>query len=85
MAGIESVTGTVAAADLGFVLVHEHIVASSPGIIASWPELYGGRAALVAAGVRALDQAKAVGVSCSPPIRHPTRGTAPRPISTAPP
>jgi hypothetical protein len=52
MAGIESVTGTVAAADLGFVLVHEHIAASSPGIIASWPELCGGRAALVEAGDR---------------------------------
>ena len=63
MAGIESVTGTVAAADLGFVLVHEHIVASSPGIVASWPELCGGRDALVDAGVRALGQAKAAGVS----------------------
>jgi phosphotriesterase-related protein len=63
MAGIESVTGPIAAADLGFVLVHEHIVASSPGIVASWPELCGGRAALVAAGVRALCQAKAAGVS----------------------
>jgi predicted metal-dependent phosphotriesterase family hydrolase len=52
MAGIESVTGMVAAADLGFVLVHEHIAASSPGIIASWPELCGGRAALVEAGDR---------------------------------
>jgi phosphotriesterase-related protein len=63
MASIESVTGSVAADDLGFVLVHEHVLAASPGIITSWPELCGGRAALVATGVRALRDAKAAGVS----------------------
>src|SRR5216684_1554194 len=63
MAGIESVTGSVAESDLGFVLVHEHIMASSPGILTSWPELCCGRAALIGAGVRALREAKAAGVS----------------------
>ena len=62
MPGIESVTGEVAAQDLGFVLVHEHVAASSPGVIRSWPALHGGREALVDMGVRALAAAKAAGV-----------------------
>ncbi|MCW2909805.1 MAG: hypothetical protein JWL68_4594 [Actinomycetia bacterium] len=63
MAGIESVTGTVAVEDLGFVLVHEHVVASSPGIVSSWPEVCGGRAGLIDRGVQALREARAAGVS----------------------
>ncbi len=62
MAGVMSVTGEVAADALGNVLCHEHVVASSPGIIRSWPALHGGRAALVDRGVRALRAAKAAGV-----------------------
>jgi phosphotriesterase-related protein len=62
MPGIQSVTGLVDADDLGSVLSHEHIVASSPGIIRSWPGLYGGRKALVDMGVQALVDAKAAGV-----------------------
>ena len=62
MPGIESVTGEVAAQDLGFVLVHEHVAASSPGVIRSWPALHGGREALVDRGVRALVAAKEAGV-----------------------
>jgi phosphotriesterase-related protein len=63
MSGIDSVTGPVAGADLGFVLVHEHVAASSPGIISSWPELCGGRQGLIDLGVRALRAARAAGVT----------------------
>ena len=62
MPGIQSVTGEVAAESLGQVLVHEHVVASSPGMVRSWPALYGGRQALVEMGVRALVEAKASGI-----------------------
>jgi phosphotriesterase-related protein len=62
MAAIASVTGPVDAADLGYVLAHEHVVAASPGIIRSWPALHGGREALRDRGVRALSDAKAAGV-----------------------
>jgi predicted metal-dependent phosphotriesterase family hydrolase len=37
MAGIESVAGWVAESDLGFVQVHEHVMAASPGILTSRP------------------------------------------------
>ena len=62
MAGVVSVTGEVAAEALGSVLCHEHVAASSPGIIQSWAALHGGRAALVERGVTALGAAKAAGV-----------------------
>jgi len=62
MAGVMSVTGEVDADALGRVLCHEHVAASSPGIIRSWPALHGGRQALVDRGVRALRAAKAAGV-----------------------
>lgn len=63
MAGIRSVTGWVDGADLGYTLVHEHIAASSPGILQSWSSLFGGRERLVSAAVAALLDAKAIGVS----------------------
>jgi phosphotriesterase-related protein len=62
MPGIQSVTGPVEGPDLGYVLAHEHVAASSSGIIRSWPALYSGREALVERGVRALAAAKAAGV-----------------------
>jgi phosphotriesterase-related protein len=62
MASIQTVTGEVAAGDLGFVLVHEHVAASSAGILSSWPQLYGSYAGLVTRGTLALRAAKAVGV-----------------------
>jgi phosphotriesterase-related protein len=63
MVSIQSVTGPVEGSDLGLVLVHEHVQASSPGILRTWPELYGGRDNLrdLAAGI--LARAKADGVS----------------------
>jgi phosphotriesterase-related protein len=59
---IVTVTGDVAGADLGFVLVHEHVIAASPGILPSWPELHGGRGAVAERGIAALRSAQAVGV-----------------------
>ena len=63
MPAIQSVTGPVEGADLGYVLAHEHVAASSAGIIRSWPALHGGREALVERGVRALSAARAAGVA----------------------
>jgi len=62
MPSVVSVTGPVAVEDLGFVLAHEHVVAASPGVIRSWPALHGGPEALLGRGVRALRDARAVGV-----------------------
>ena len=62
MSGIQSVTGWVQDTELGFTLVHEHVAASSPGILQSWPGLSGGRDKLVATAVAALAAARASGV-----------------------
>ncbi len=62
MGEIQSVIGPISDENLGFVLAHEHVVASSPGILRSWPALFGGRDALVKRGANALASAKAAGV-----------------------
>ena len=62
MGEIQSVIGPISDESLGFVLAHEHVAASSPGILRSWPALFGGREALVKRGVNALAAAKAAGV-----------------------
>jgi len=62
MGEIQSVIGPISDENLGFVLAHEHVAACSPGILRSWPALYGGRDSLVKRGVNALAAAKAVGV-----------------------
>jgi phosphotriesterase-related protein len=62
VSGVQSVTGWVPDAELGFTLVHEHVAASSPGILQSWPGLSGGREKLVATAVAALAEARAFGV-----------------------
>jgi phosphotriesterase-related protein len=62
MTTIQSVLGEVDANALGHVLVHEHVVAASPGILTSWPDLYGSRQALIDRGVRALRDARDAGV-----------------------
>jgi phosphotriesterase-related protein len=63
MIDVQSVLGPIAASELGFVLAHEHVVACSPGILHSWPALYGGRDALKKRAVDALLRAKAAGVT----------------------
>ena len=62
MPDLESVTGPIGSADLGFVLVHEHVVCSSAGIPWAWPQLYGGKGALRDRAVDVLATAKADGV-----------------------
>ena len=62
-ATIHAVTGPVAAADLGQVLVHEHIVCGAAGVTRSAAALGGGRAALVERGVAALQAARAEGLT----------------------
>jgi phosphotriesterase-related protein len=62
MPSLESVTGPVESGDLGFVLVHEHVVCSSAGIPWAWPNLYGGREALRERAVEVLTAVKADGV-----------------------
>ena len=62
MSGVQSVTGWVQDSELGVTLVHEHVAASSPGILQSWPGLSGGRDKLVAAAVAALAAARESGV-----------------------
>src|SRR4051812_41901256 len=57
-----SVLGPMDAARLGFTLVHEHVAAASPGILRSWPKLYGGRDRLVGLAVEVLTEAKTNGV-----------------------
>jgi phosphotriesterase-related protein len=63
MSEIQSVIGPISGENLGFVLAHEHVVASSPGILRGWPALYGGRDNLLTRGVNALAAAKAAGVN----------------------
>ena len=36
---VETVTGPVAASELGFTLSHEHVIVGFPGIRATYPEL----------------------------------------------
>jgi phosphotriesterase-related protein len=59
---VNSVTGPVAVTDLGFTLIHEHVSVGSAGIWRAWPELYGGRGAVLARAIDHLREAKAEGV-----------------------
>jgi phosphotriesterase-related protein len=61
-ASIETVTGPIGAADLGFTLVHEHVACASAGVVRSWPVLYGGREALLARAVEVLTRAREDGI-----------------------
>jgi phosphotriesterase-related protein len=60
--GIQSVTGFVAAADLGSTLVHEHVVCGAAGVTRSLGFLAGGLATLEDRAVNALATARAAGV-----------------------
>jgi phosphotriesterase-related protein len=62
LTGIQTVTSERQRDELGFVLVHEHVTASSAGILTSWSSLFGSRGELVDRGVAALRKAKAAGV-----------------------
>src|SRR5688572_10412728 len=59
---IETVSGPVPAAELGFTLVHEHVACASAGVIRGGPVLYGGREALLERAIEVLSRAHADGV-----------------------
>ena len=59
---IQTATGAIDAARLGFTLSHEHVAASSAGVWQSWPELFGGRAQFVRSAVDQLKRARDEGV-----------------------
>ena len=60
---VNTVTGPVAGEDLGFTLVHEHVVCGSAGVASGWPALFGGRDALVERAVEVLRRAVVDGVT----------------------
>ena len=58
---VQTVTGPVAASELGFALSHEHVIVGSPGIHATYPELMDW-AGIEAGGIEALREAHAEGL-----------------------
>lgn len=60
---VQTVTGPVDTAKLGFTLSHEHVCVSSAGIWRAWPELYGGRDRAVQVAVEQLRRARDEGIS----------------------
>jgi len=60
---VQTVTGPVAADELGYTLVHEHVFCASAGILTGWPALFGGREALVERSVEVLKKSVAAGVT----------------------
>ena len=60
---IASVTGPVQAADLGHVLVHEHVVCGAAGVTRGAAVLTGGTEALIERAVTALTAARAAGLT----------------------
>lgn len=59
---VNTVNGPAKTSDLGFTLIHEHVSVGSAGIWRAWPELYGGRGAIIARAIDHLRQAKAEGI-----------------------
>ena len=59
---VETVTGPVAASDLGFTLSHEHVIVGFPGIRATYPELMDWDG-IESTGIEMLSEARAVRVS----------------------
>ncbi|MCL8209292.1 MAG: amidohydrolase family protein [Actinomycetia bacterium] len=59
---VNSVLGPVSTADLGFTLMHEHVVTGSAGIWETYPEILGGVEDLPALAVAALEEARRGGV-----------------------
>jgi phosphotriesterase-related protein len=61
MATIRSATGPLDTADLGFTLMHEHVIVRSPGMFENWPHIFN-RAEAMARAVDKLAEARAAGV-----------------------
>ena len=62
MTTINTATGSIDTADLGFTLMHEHIYVLSEGVVPNFPHLFDRKARLEQA-IAALKEAKAHGVS----------------------
>lgn len=60
---VQTVTGPVDVAKLGFTLSHEHVCAASAGVWQAWPELFGGRARFIRTASDELRQARDEGVN----------------------
>lgn len=60
--GLQSVTGFVAAADLGSTLVHEHVACASAGVMRSLAAFAGGLEGLASRAAEALTTARIAGV-----------------------
>ncbi|MFC2021903.1 phosphotriesterase [Chloroflexota bacterium] len=60
MTTVNSVLGPLDTADLGFTLMHEHLIASAPGVLQNYPELFG--AGFMERIVNKLTQAKEGGI-----------------------
>ena len=61
MPSINTMKGPVDTADLGFMLMHEHVFVRTPGVLENWPHLWD-RDAEIEGAVKKLNQAKAAGV-----------------------
>ena len=59
---VQTVTGGIDPAKLGFTLSHEHVCAASAGMWQAWPDLFGGRAQFIRTAVEQLRQARDEGV-----------------------
>ena len=71
MATVNTVTGPIDTAQLGFTLMHEHIYVLSEGVIANFPHLWD-RQARLAQAVGALSEAKAHGVDTIVDLTDPS-------------
>ena len=61
MPSIHTATGTIDTSELGFTLMHEHVVTRSPGVFEAWPHLWD-KPAEVDRAVTTLNDLKAAGV-----------------------
>ncbi len=61
MATIQAVTGPIDTAQLGRVLMHEHIITKSPGVIENWPGLWD-RPAVIKQSIEKLQDVKRRGI-----------------------
>lgn len=61
MATVNTVLGPLDTAQLGFTLMHEHVVTLSPGVRENWPQTFN-RALVVRRGVEKMREARAAGI-----------------------
>jgi phosphotriesterase-related protein len=57
-----TVRGTIRPTEMGWTLIHEHILSAGAGFSGVWPHLFGGRETLVGEAERLLGEAQAEGV-----------------------